>query len=428
MSPARPSYDALETRDPAVREAALMAALPLQVARAQAHASAFAQSLTGVDAPAVTSRAALARLPVIRKGELLERQKALRTDPTSRDPFGGFSAIGWRALGRHGEATRVYQSPGPIYEPEGHARDYWRLARALYAAGLRAGDLVHNCFSYHLTPGGLMMESGAHALGCTVFPGGVGNTELQLQAMADLRPEAYLGTPSFLKILVEKAAESGTDIGSMKKALVGGEAFPPSLRDWLTERGIAAYQSYATADVGLIAYETSARAGLVLDEGVIVEIVRPGSGDPVPEGEVGEVVVTALNPDYPLIRFGTGDLSAVLPGACPTGRTNTRIRGWLGRADQTAKVRGMFVHASQVAEVVKRHPEIARARLVVEGEMAEDRMTLLAELPAAAPEGLAERVAQSLRDITKLRGAVVWKRPGELPNDGKVIEDARSYR
>ena len=428
MSPARPSYDALETRDPAVREAALMAALPLQVARAQAHASAFAQSLTGVDAPAVTSRAALARLPVIRKGELLERQKALRTDPTSRDPFGGFSAIGWRALGRHGEATRVYQSPGPIYEPEGHARDYWRLARALYAAGLRAGDLVHNCFSYHLTPGGLMMESGAHALGCTVFPGGVGNTELQLQAMADLRPEAYLGTPSFLKILVEKAAESGTDIGSMKKALVGGEAFPPSLRDWLTERGIAAYQSYATADVGLIAYETSARAGLVLDEGVIVEIVRPGSGDPVPEGEIGEVVVTALNPDYPLIRFGTGDLSAVLPGACPTGRTNTRIRGWLGRADQTAKVRGMFVHASQVAEVVKRHPEIARARLVVEGEMAEDRMTLLAELPAAAPEGLAERVAQSLRDITKLRGAVVWKRPGELPNDGKVIEDARSYR
>ena len=428
MSPARPSYDALETRDPAVREAALMAALPLQVARAQAHASAFAQSLTGVDAPAVTSRAALARLPVIRKGELLERQKALRTDPTSRDPFGGFSAIGWRALGRHGEATRVYQSPGPICEPEGHARDYWRLARALYAAGLRAGDLVHNCFSYHLTPGGLMMESGAHALGCTVFPGGVGNTELQLQAMADLRPEAYLGTPSFLKILVKKAAESGADIGSLKKALVGGEAFPPSLRDWLTERGIAAYQSYATADLGLIAYETSARAGLVLDEGVIVEIVRPGSGDPVPEGEVGEVVVTALNPDYPLIRFGTGDLSAVLPGACPTGRTNTRIRGWLGRADQTAKVRGMFVHASQVAEVVKRHPEIARARLVVEGEMAEDRMTLLAELPAAAPEGLAERVAQSLRDITKLRGAVVWKRPGELPNDGKVIEDARSYR
>jgi len=291
---------------------------------------------------------------------------------------------------------------------------------------------VHNCFSYHLTPGGLMMESGALALGCTVFPGGVGNTELQLQAIADLRPDAYIGTPSFLKILVEKAAEAGSDIGSLKKALLGAEAFPPSLRDWLIERGIQAYQSYATADLGLIAYETSAREGLVLDEGVIVEIVRPGSGDPVAAGEVGEVVVTSLNPDHPLIRFGTGDLSAVLPGACPSGRTNTRIKGWLGRADQTAKVRGMFVHASQVAEVIKRHPEIARARLVVEGEMANDRMTLHAELSAelaqaGAPEGLAERVAQSLRDITKLRGDVAWTLPGELPNDGKVIEDARSY-
>jgi phenylacetate-CoA ligase len=290
---------------------------------------------------------------------------------------------------------------------------------------------VHNSFSYHLTPGGLMMESGAHALGCTVFPGGVGNTELQLQAIAELKPDAYLGTPSFLRILVEKAAETGADMRSLKKALVGGEAFPPSLRDWLLERGIAGYQSYATADLGLIAYETSAREGLVVDEGVIVEIVRPGTSDPVPNpesGEVGEIVVTTLNPDYPLIRFGTGDLSAVLPGACPTGRTNMRIKGWLGRADQTAKVRGMFVHASQVADIVKRHPEIARARLVVEGEMADDRMTLFAELAGAEPEGLAERVAQSVRDITKLRAVVAWKRPGELPNDGKVIEDARSYR
>jgi phenylacetate-CoA ligase len=416
-------FDALETRDPAAREAALMAALPAQVAHAQAHASAFAQSLAGVDAATVTSRAALARLPVVRKGELLERQKAQR----AQDPFGGFSAIGWRAMGKS-RAPRVYQSPGPIYEPEGAARDYWRLARAMYAAGLRAGDLVHNSFSYHLTPGGLMMETGAHALGCTVFPGGVGNTELQLQAISELRPDAYIGTPSFLKILVEKAAEAGAAIGSIHKALLGGEAFPPSLRDWLAERGIAGYQSYATADLGLIAYETSAREGLVLDEGVIVEIVRPGSGDVVPDGEVGEVVVTALNPDYPLIRFGTGDLSAVLPGACPTGRTNTRIKGWLGRADQTAKVRGMFVHASQIAEVLRRHPEIARARLVVEGEMSEDRMTLFAELPAAAPEGLAERVAQTLRDITKLRGTVAFKHSGELANDGKVIEDARSYR
>jgi phenylacetate-CoA ligase len=415
-------YDALESRDPAVREAALMAALPAQVRAAQATA-AFGELLRGVDAATITSRAALATLPVTRKTQLLERQRA----QVATDPFGGFSALGWRALPRARSAQRVYQSPGPIYEPESAAGDYWRLARALFAAGLRAGDLVHNCFSYHLTPGGLMMESGALAIGCTVFPGGVGNTELQLQAMAELKPDAYIGTPGFLKILVEKAAETAVSIGSLKKALVGGEAFPPSLRDWLLARGIAAYQSYATADLGLIAYETSAREGLVQDEGVIVEIVRPGSGDPVADGEVGEVVVTTLNPDYPLVRFGTGDLSAVLPGICPTGRTNTRIRGWLGRADQTAKVRGMFVHASQVAEVVKRHPEIVRARLVVEGEMAEDRMTLLAELSQAEPEGLTERVAQTLRDITKLRAAVAWKRAGELPNDGKVIEDARSY-
>jgi len=421
-------YDALEARDPAVREARLMAALPVQIAHAQRHAGAFAAPLAGVDAAAITSRTALAKLPVVRKHELLERQQAARANPASHDPFGGFATIGWRALGALRRAQRVYQSPGPIYEPEGTASDYWRLARALHAAGLRSGDLVHNCFSYHLTPGGLMMESGALALGCTVFPGGVGNTELQLQAMAELKPEAYIGTPSFLKILVEKAAEAGTDIGSLKKALLGGEAFPPSLRDWLAERGIQAYQSYATADLGLIAYETPAREGLVLDEGVIVEIVRPGSGDRVADGEVGEVVVTTLNPDMPLIRFGTGDLSAVLPGVCPTGRTNTRIRGWLGRADQTAKVRGMFVHASQVAEVLKRHPEIGRARLVVEGEMANDRMTLFAELAGGAPDGLAERVAQSLRDITKLRGDIAWKQPGQLPNDGKVIEDARSYR
>jgi len=418
-----PLYDALESRGPAAREAALMAALPAQLRAAQA-TIAFGELFAGIDAAAITSRAALATLPVTRKTQLHERQRA----SVATDPFGGFSALGWRALPRARNAQRVFQSPGPIYDPESAARDYWRLARALFAAGLREGDLVHNCFSYHLTPGGLMMESGALALGCTVFPGGVGNTELQLQAMAELRPDAYIGTPSFLKILVEKAAETGTDIASLKKALVGGEAFPPSLRDWLAERGIAGYQCYATADLGLVAYETSARKGLVLDEGVIVEIVRPGGSDPVADGEVGEIVVTTLNPDYPLVRFGTGDLSAVLPGPCPTGRTNTRIRGWLGRADQTAKVRGMFVHASQVAEVVKRHPEIARARLVIEGEMAEDRMTLFAEISSAEPEGLTERVAQSLREITKLRAGVAWKRPGELPNDGKVIEDARSYR
>jgi phenylacetate-CoA ligase len=412
-------YDRLETRPPAAREAALMGALPRQVAHAKARTSAFSELLAEVDAAGVTSRAALAELPVLRKHELLERQKAHRAS----DPFGGFSAIGW---GRRRGARRVFQSPGPIYEPEGEAPDYWRVARAVYAAGFRAGELIHNSFSYHLTPAGSIMETAAHAIGCTVFPGGVGNTELQLQAIAELRPDGYIGTPSFLRILVEKAQDSGTRIASMRKALVGGEAFPPSLRDWLRERGIDAYQSYATADVGLIAYETPAREGLVLDEGVIVEIVRPGTGEPLPDGEVGEVVVTTLNPDYPLIRFGTGDLSAVLPGPCPSGRTNTRIRGWLGRADQTAKVRGMFVHPGHVAEVARRHPEVKRARLVVEGAMADDRMSLHVEVEGR-PEGLAERMAESVRDVTKLRGEVVLHSPGELPNDGKVIDDRRRY-
>ncbi|MFM2052450.1 MAG: hypothetical protein RL456_487 [Pseudomonadota bacterium] len=416
-------YDALETRAPALREAAQLAALPAQVAHAQARTPAFAGILAGVDPAAVTDRAALARLPVTRKGELLERQKAGR----ALDAFGGFSAIGWRGQPAPSGARRVFQSPGPIYEPEGVGADYWRMARAIFAAGFRAGDLIHNSFSYHLTPAGSMMETGAHALGCAVFAGGVGNTELQLQAVAELRPQGYIGTPSFLKILVEKAAETGAPIGSMTHALVSGEAFPPSLRDWLAERGIQGYQCYATADLGLVAYETAAREGLVLDEGVIVEIVRPGTGDPVPDGEVGEVVVTTLNPDYPLIRFGTGDLSAILPGDCPTGRTARRIRGWLGRADQTTKVRGMFVHPSQVAEVARRHPEIGRARLVVEGEMANDRMTLHVEVDGA-PEGLAARVAETVRDVTKLRAEVRTAAAGTLPNDGKVIEDRRTYQ
>jgi phenylacetate-CoA ligase len=427
MSQGGPHYDALETRDAAAREAALMAALPAQVAAAQA-VPALAGKLAGVDAASVNSRTALQRLPVTRKGELLERQQAGRGAAASPwDPFGGFSAIGWHAMANTRRAARrVYQSPGPIYEPEGSARDYWRTARALYAAGFRAGDLVHNSFSYHLAPGAWMMDNGAMALGCTVFPGGVGNTELQLQAMAELRADAYAGTPSFLRILLEKAAETGVALPSLKKALVSGEAFPPSLRDWLRERGVEGYQAYATADVGNIAYETTAREGLVVDEGVIVEIVRPGTGDPVPAGEVGEVVVTVLHADYPLVRFGTGDLSAVLAGPCPTGRTNQRIKGWMGRADQTAKVRGMFVHPSQVAEVLKRHPELGRARLVVEGEMANDRMTLRAECAEAA-EGLAAAVTGSVRDVTKLRCDVQFVAPGSLPNDGKVIEDARTY-
>ncbi len=415
--------DALETRDPEAREAALMAALPDQIANAQKNSAALAEILQGVDPTLVTSRAALARLPVTRKYQLLERQQALR----AQDPFGGFATIGWKGMVRSAGVRRVYQSPGPIYEPEGHAPDYWRAARAMAAAGFEAGDLVHNCFSYHLTPGAWIMESGAHALGCAVIPGGVGNTEQQLAAVADLRPVAYSGTPSFLKILIEKAAEAGQKL-SITKALVSGEACPPSLRDWFTQQGVVAYQCYATADVGLIAYETAAREGLVIDEGVIVEIVRPGTGDPVPVGEVGEVVVTVLNPDYPLIRFGTGDLSAILPGTCPTGRTGQRIKGWVGRADQTTKIRGMFVHPGQVAEIVKRFPEVSKARLVVTGEMANDQMALHVETGLLADEGLKTRVADAVRDVTKLRGEVHLVAQGSLANDGKVIEDARSYQ
>ncbi len=410
-------FDALETRDPAQRDAALLAALPIQVAHAKANAPAFAKSLQFVDAASVNSRAALAKLPVIRKHELLEQQKAQRAN----NIFGGFSAI------VYGKAMpRIFASPGTIYEPEGARGDYWRMARAMFAAGFRENELIHNCFSYHFTPAGSMMETGAHALGCTVFAGGIGQTEQQVQAMAELKPAGYIGTPSFLKIIVEKAADLGVTLPSVRKALVSGEAFPPSLRDWLAERGIAGYQCYATADLGLIAYETSAREGLVLDEGVIVEIVRPGTGDPVPEGEVGELVVTSLNPDYPLIRFGTGDLSAVLPGTCPTGRTNHRIKGWMGRADQTTKVRGMFVHPGQVAEVTKRFPAIKRARLVVSGEMANDQLTLKVETLEAV--GLAEKISEAVRDVTKLRADIALVEVGSLPNDGKVIEDARSYQ
>ena len=415
--------DALETRDPAARESALLAALPGQIAHAQKNAPAFAEILKDINAADITSRNALAKLPVIRKYELLEKQKASRAAGGS--VFGGFSAVSYGQ-----QMPRVFSSPGPLYEPEGSRPDYWRMARAIAAAGFQSGELIHNCFSYHFTPAGSMMETGAHALGCTVFPGGIGQTEQQVQAMAELQPAGYIGTPSFLKIILEKAVEMGVALPSVKKALVSGEAFPPSLRDWMTERGVNAYQCYATADVGLIAYETSARQGLVIDEGVIVEIVRPGTGDPVPEGEVGELVITSLNPDYPLIRFGTGDLSAILSGHCPTGRTNQRIKGWMGRADQTTKVRGMFVHPGQVAEVVKRFPSALRARLIVQGEMANDSMALHVETTAAtgAEAELKAQIAEAIRDVTKLRSDVLLVAPGTLANDGKVIEDARSYQ
>ena len=419
-------FDTLETRPPAEREAALMAALPAQLAHAKRASAAFADLLQDVDPARVADRASLAKLPVIRKHELQERQQAARQGAVGAvaagNVFGGFSALGYGAA-----MPRVFASPGPIYEPEGTARDYWRMARAIYAAGFRPGELIHNSFSYHFVPAGSMMETGAHAMGCTVFPGGTGQTEQQVQAMRELQPAGYIGTPSFLKIIVEKAIDMGVTLPSLTKAMFGGEAFPPSLRDWFTARSIDGYQCYATADLGLIAYETSAREGLVLDEGVIVEIVRPGTGDPVADGEVGELVVTTLNPAYPLIRFGTGDLSALLPGTCPTGRTNARIKGWMGRADQTTKIRGMFVHPKQVDEIVKRFVEVARARLVVSGEMANDQMTLRGE--AAGPaEGLSQRIGDAIREVTKLRGQVEIVPPGSLPNDGKIIEDARSYK
>lgn len=400
--------DVLEARDPAAREAALMAALPAQVAHAQSGSPAYTELLAGVDAAVITSRAALAQLPLTRKSSLAAAQAARRALR-----LGGFAADAPR---------RIFQSPGPLYEPEpdADARDPWRISRALHAAGIRAGQLAHVGFSYHLTPAGAMMEAGLRALGAASFPGGVGNTELQLQALLDLQPEAYAGTPSLLRILLEKATEGGHAL-SLRRALVSGEACPPALVAWFAERGVDVFQCYATADLGLIAYQTGARDGLVVDEGVLVEIVRPGSGDPVPDGEVGEVVVTTLSRGYPLIRFATGDLSAVLPGACPTGRTNQRLRGWLGRADQSAKVRGMFVHAGQVADLLKRHPEVARARLVIEGEMANDRMSLHAEGAADA-----DALAATLRDLTKLRGDIVIAAPGSLPNDGKLIDDRRA--
>jgi phenylacetate-CoA ligase len=413
-------YDDLEHRSAAEREASQLAALPRQVAHAQAHSAAMAEILRGVDPASVTSRAALAQLPVTRKHELLERQKASRA--AGGDAFGGFSA-----LVRGPAMTRIFASPGPIYEPEGAGADYWRTGRALYAAGFRAGELVHNSFSYHMTPGAFILEAGALAVGCTVFPAGTGQTEQQLDAIRDLHPDAYTGTPSFLRILLEKAAEAGVDISCIQKASVGGEACPPSLTAWFKERGVDVYQTYATADLGLVAYETPAREGLLLEEQVIVEIVRPGTGDPVPEGEVGELVVTTLNAGYPLIRFGTGDLSAMLPGICPTGRTAPRIKGWMGRADQTTKVKGMFVHPSQVAEVARRFPQVGKARLVVSGEMANDQMCLQVEASEVA-EGLSEQIEAAVREVTKLRSQVQLVSPGSLPNDGKVIEDARSYQ
>jgi phenylacetate-CoA ligase len=414
-------FDELETRSPEAREGALMARLPGLVAHAIDKAPGWRSRLAGVDPGDISSRKALAALPVLRKGELKDIQQA-------QPPFGGLTTV------EPGRLGRLFMSPGPIFDPEGAGEDPWRVARALHAAGLRAGHVLQNCFGYHLTPGAWMVDGGARKLGCAVIPAGIGNTEQQIDLIRALRPDAYTGTPSFLRIIVEKAQELGLDISNLKRALVAAEALPPSLRAWFREQGVeTVLQWYGTADLGMVAYESEAMEGMILDEELILEIVRPGTGEPVSDGEVGEVVVTSFNSVYPMIRFGTGDLSAVMRGPSPCGRTNVRIRGWLGRADQTTKVRGMFVHPGQVQQILGRHPGLGRARLVVEGEMANDRMTLRCEADEAAlsagggGEALAAGLAESIRDITKLRGAVEFVPPGSLPNDGKVIEDARKY-
>jgi len=411
-------YDSLESRDPAEREQALLAALPVQIAHARNNAPGFARILAGIDPKIINSRAALARLPVTRKSDLAELQK-------QQPPLGGLNATPLNKL------AKIYVSPGPVYEPQGASANWWRSARALFAAGFRAGDLVINTFAYHFTPAGSMMESGALALGCTVVPTGIGQTEMQVSTIADLRISAFIGTPSFLKLIVDKADELKADISCLKKAMVGGEYLPPALRKSLGERGLRVMQSYATADLGLLAYESalpdgSVTGGMILDEDLVLEIVRPGTGDTVPPGEVGEVVITSFNPDYPLIRFGTGDLSAVLAGTSPCGRTNVRIKGWMGRADQTTKVRGMFVTPKQLSEIVRRHPEVVKARLVVAGETGNDSMTLRCEVNSQG-EGLKPALIASIRDVTKLRGDIEIVPAGSLPNDGKVIDDTRKY-
>ncbi len=408
-------FNACEAGDPSEREAALMARLPAIVAAAKERCPAYRSRFAEVRPEEVVDRQALAQLPLTRKSELIEMQ---RRDP----PFGGFAAVPVSAL------RRIFASPGPIYEPEGRRPDYGRFARALFAAGFRAGDLMHNTFSYHLTPAGAMVESAAEALGCPVIPAGTGQTEQQLRVIADLKPVGYVGTPSFLKILLDRAANQGIDISSLKKALVSAEALPAALRREFRRRGLGVLQCYGTADIGVIAYESRGadgepEEGMVLDEDIIVELVRPGTGEPVGPGEVGEVVVTTMMPEYPLIRFATGDLSAVLPRPAKSVRTNQRIKGWLGRVDETTKVRGMFVHREQIAEVARRHASILRARLVVERENGVDEMTLLVELGAPADDPA--RIAETVQALTKLRGRVSLVAIGSLPEDGKLIEDRR---
>jgi len=405
-----PFYDDLETRSDDQRDAEQFAALRAQLAAARDRAPYFTALLDGLDLDVLVDRTALAALPVTRKSVLMDLQ-------ADAPPFGGLATL------KTGAFARLFLSPGPVYEPQGAGHDWYRAARTLYAAGFRKGDIVHNCFSYHLTPGGFILDSGARALGCAVIPAGAGNTEMQLQVLAHYKPAAYTGTPDFLKVLLDKADEAGVDVSSLTKAGVGGAALPESLRAELEARGVHTRQSYATADLGAIAYETEALEGMVVNEGTILEIVRPGTGTPVADGEVGEVVVSILNEDYPLLRFATGDLSAALAGNCPTGRTNMRIKGWMGRADQRTKVKGMFIDPAQIADVRGRHPEITKARLVVVREGEADAMTLRIEAAGADTEA----IAATLRDICKVRGAVEIVPGGTLPNDGKIISDERDY-
>ncbi|MGL4573764.1 MAG: phenylacetate--CoA ligase family protein [Burkholderiaceae bacterium] len=412
-------FDPREAHSADAREALLMRNLPGLLARAKA-ASGWARILADVDAAAVASRVALVQLPVTRKNDLKPLQ-------TGAPPFGALTTTATAKLGR------LFMSPGPIFDPEGTGEDFWRTAPALYAAGIRSGDVLQNCFSYHFTPAAFMIEGGARKLGCPVIPAGIGATEQQIEAIQQLKPAAYIGTPSFLRILIEKAQEAKADIRHLRNALVAAEALPPSLRAWFKEHGMTnVLQWYGTADLGCVAYETQTdgvvHPGMVLSEDLILEIVRPGTGDVCAPGEVGEIVITSFNPDYPLIRFGTGDLTKVLAEPSPCGRTNTRIAGWMGRADQTTKVRGMFVHPGQVADVVKQFGQVKRARLVVTGQMGQDDMLLKCESDAALPAELLQRIVDALRDVTKLRGSVEGVPLGSLPNDGKVIEDARSYQ
>ncbi len=402
-------FDKLETRTAAQRAADLARDLPRQIANAMEKSPAMAAHLGDIDPAAFTTRESLAELPVLRKSSLSVAQQA-------NPPFGGFTTKAPNQM-RH-----VFQSPGPIYEPGGDSHDWWRMGRALHALGIGAEDIVQNCFSYHLTPAGMIFENGAAAVGASVLPAGTGQTELQAQAAADIGVTAYAGTPDYLKIILDKADEMGLDL-SITRAAVGGGALFPSLRQEYADRGILCLQSYATADLGNIAYESPAMEGMIVDEGVIVEIVTPGTGNPVPDGEVGEVLVTTLNPDYPLIRFATGDLSAVMAGQSPCGRTNMRIKGWMGRADQTAKIKGMFVRPEQVATLLERHPEILKARVVATREGEQDVMTVLIEAESADPDA----IAATVQGVLKLRGKVEILSPGSLPNDGKVIDDQRSY-